>query len=239
MLRTVVCILSIIIFVSCVGQKKSLVGTYSRSGKGLNNYNELILDSNHTFKFSGHNCQGMYGAEGTWSRLGSKLILNTFPIVRIINDSVSTVLERKTINDNDSITFEMIDDSLELLIGVNVEGFIKNELKGGTVSNMDGIAKLKYEKYDSIVISYLGYSNLMFKANDSINYYKIKMRADNNFLEENYNSSVQFVNETWSISRKSYIHHRLKRVVRRVVFIDPRFKKHKKSNAYIFRKPKK
>lgn len=236
MYKIAVCVI-ILMSVSCVGNKKSLVGTYVRSGKGMNNYNELILDSNHVFKFSGASCQGDYRTEGTWSRSKNKLILNTFPFVRN-NDSVSVLLQSKKINDDDSITFEIMDDSLEMLVGVLVSVFIKNELKDGTVSDENGIAKLKYGKYDSICISYTGFANLTIKGNKSNNYFKIKMRTDNNFLEENYSSSLQFVNETWHIDRKSYIHHRLKRVIRRIVFIDPRFKKHKKSNAYVFIKPK-
>ena len=237
MYRFIVYIFSFIILVSCVGNKKSLIGTYVRSGKGMNNYNELILDSNNVFKFSGATCQSDYGTKGIWSRLANKLILNTFPFFRN-NDSVSVLLESKKINYGDSITFEMMDDSLEMLVGVNVAVFIKNELKDGTVSDENGIVKLKYGKYDSICISYIGYSNLTIKGNESNNYYKIKMRTDNVNAEEGYNSSLSFVNETWHIGRRSYIHHRLKRVVRRIVLIDPRYKKHKKRNAYVFIKHK-
>ena len=228
----------ILMSVSCVGNKKSLVGTYIRSPKNVNGQDELILDSNHVFKFSGLSCIGGYRTEGTWSKSTNKLILNTFPFVRN-NDSVSVLLQSKKINADDSITFEIMDDnSLEKLIGVNVAVFTKNELKEGTVSDINGVAKLKRGKYDSICMSYTGYSNLTVMANDSINYYKINMCIDNIDAEYGYNSSFRFVNETWHISRRSYIHHRLKRVVRRVVFIDPRFKKHKKGNAYVFIKHK-
>lgn len=45
-----------------------------------------------------------------------------------------------------------------------------------------------------------------------------------------------FVNDEWKMSKKSYINHNTKKVVRRVVLIDSRFKKHRK-NTYIFMEP--
>lgn len=214
MYKIAVCVI-ILMSVSCVGNKKSLVGTYVRSGKGMNNYNELILDSNHVFKFSGASCQGDCRTEGTWSRSKNKLILNTFPFVRN-NDSVSVLLQSKKINDDDSITFELIDDSLEMLYGVNVSGFLQGEIIGRTISG-DGMTKIKSYKYDSIILNGIGYSQIVIHP-DKNNYYKIKMRTENAWFLNAYNLSFHLINEQWQIGRNK--------------LFDPIYNKHKRKNAY-------
>lgn len=235
MRRCWIYIFSSVMLIACVSFKKPLAGQYVRSAKGLNNYNTLMLDTNHTFKFGMYWCAGSQIEEGTWARNKNKLILNSFPFVRS-NDSVSVFIENKKNNEDDSITLEFIDDSLEMLIGVNVNGFSNSKILDGSVSDIDGIAKILKYKYDSIVANYIGFSEIVIYP-DNDNYYKIKMRTENGFSEKEYYSMFHFVNDEWKISKKSFINHNTKKVVRRVVLVDSRFRKHRKKNAYIFVKP--
>lgn len=206
-----------VFFISCISYKNPIAGKYLRSSKGLNNYNTLELDTNHTFKFGMYWCTGGRIEEGPWSRENNKLILNSFPFIRN-NDSVSVLLESKEINnDDDSITLEFIDDSLEVLIGVNVNGFSESKILDGTVSDIDGIAKIRKYKYDSIFVNYIGFSGIVIHPVNN-NYYKIKMRSGNSFDEIDYNSSFHFVNDKWKIRRNK--------------LQDPRLKKRKRHNTY-------
>lgn len=214
MYKIAVCVI-ILMSVSCIRYKKPIAGKYERSAKGLNNFNRLILDTNHTFKFAMYLCVGRQVEEGTWYREKNKLILNSFPFVRN-NDSLSVLLESKKINDDDSITFELIDDSLEMLYGVNVSGFLQGEIIGRTISG-DGMTKIKSYKYDSIILNGIGYSQIVIHP-DKNNYYKIKMRTENAWFLNAYNLSFHLINEQWQIGRNK--------------LFDPIYNKHKRKNAY-------
>ena len=72
----------------------------------------------------------------------------------------------------------------------------------------------------------------IFSTKGLLNYYKIKIRTENGLSEKEYNSMFHFVNDEWKMSKKSYINHNTKKVVRRVVLIDSRFKKHRKNVGY-------
>lgn len=84
------------------------------------------------------------------------------------------------------------------MIGVNVNGFSESKILDGTVSDIDGIAKIRKYKYDSIFVNYIGFSEIVIHPVNN-NYYKIKMRSGNSFDEIDYNSSFHFIHDKMEI----------------------------------------
>jgi len=175
------------------------------------NYTTISLKQDNTFTFSGQEGCLFLKTEGIWSLFDEKLIIESYPDT--FKKEVSTVMQEKMIN-NDSVEIIVNDNAGEPLCGCYIEAFKDslNITKNNT--GIDGIAYIDKHEYDSIRISFIGYTPLVYTG--KCNYIEIKIGLSESAL-------FRLEKQYWNVKRDK--------------LIDPRFKSDQKRNLYKKVKP--
>ena len=197
-------LLLLLLLFSCGPTKKSVVGTYNRYW-GFENYSSLKLKPDNLFEFSGQEGMSFLKTSGNWKVDRNKLFLNSFP------DTIKakkSIIIHETIVPSDSIFLVVLDNNREALPGASVVIYNPSDSLV-TSTNIDGTTKLPVQQYDSIQISFIGFTPVTYKGKNNM----LKLQLGLSPLPE-----FRLEKEVWTIRRNK--------------LLDPRFKEDQKRNKY-------